>query len=143
MKNNLLVFLFLPVFCFSAAGLLLSGHASAEADAKVGVKIMEKEVLGKFLADSRGISLYTFTRDTENASSCIEGCAVNWPPFYADPSAVIEGCEPGDFASITRTDGRQQSTYKGMPLYYFKDDKYPGDTFGHGIGGVWFLVSLD
>jgi predicted lipoprotein with Yx(FWY)xxD motif len=28
-----------------------------------------------------------------------------------------------------------------MPLYYFKDDKYPGDTFGHGIGGVWFLVT--
>lgn len=140
MKNDLLVFLLLSVICFFAAGLFLSAHALAQADAAVGVKIMEKEVLGKFLADGRGISLYSFSRDTENTSSCIEGCAVNWPPFYADPSAAVEGCETVDFFSITRSDGRHQTTYKGMPLYYFKDDKYPGDTFGHGIGDVWFLV---
>ena len=29
---------------------------------KVGVKIMEKEGLGKFLADGKGMSLYSFSR---------------------------------------------------------------------------------
>ena len=77
----------------------------------------------------------------KNSSKCIEGCAVNWPPFRLDPSAAVWECEPGDFATITRSDGLQQTTYKGMPLYYFKNDKYPGDTFGHGIGGAWFLVT--
>jgi len=102
---------------------------------------MAKEVLGKYMADGMGIALYSFGKDEKNISSCLEGCAVNWPPFYLDPSAAVDGCEPGDFASITRSDGLQQTTYKGMPLYYFKDDKYPGDTFGHGIGDVWFLVA--
>jgi predicted lipoprotein with Yx(FWY)xxD motif len=54
---------------------------------------------------------------------------------------VVEGCESSDFTTIKRIDGRQQTTYKGMPLYYFKNDKYPGDTFGHGIGDVWFWVT--
>ena len=106
----------------------------------VGVKIMEKELVGKFLTDGKNMTLYYLSKDEKNISNCTDGCAVNWPPFYVDPSAVIEGCESSDFATITRTDGRQQTTYKGMPLYYFKNDKYPGDTFGQGIGDVWFLV---
>jgi len=107
----------------------------------VGVKIMEKETVGKYLADGRGITLYSFAKDEKNMSNCIEGCAVNWPPFYADPAAVVEGCEASDFATITRSDGRQQTTYQGKPLYYFKNDKYPGDTFGHGLGDAWFLIT--
>jgi predicted lipoprotein with Yx(FWY)xxD motif len=141
MKNIFSTFLLVPVFCLFVAGFLLSVQTGAKADEMIGVKIMEKEVVGKFLADGKGITLYSFSKDTENVSNCIEGCAVNWPPFHVDPSAVTEGCESRDFASITRSDGRQQTTYKGMPLYYFKDDKYPGDTFGQGIGGVWSLVT--
>jgi len=141
MRNNLSTFWVLSVFCFFTAGILLSVQTPANADEMVGVKIMEKEMLGKFLADGIGVSLYSFSKDKKNVSNCTEGCAVNWPPFYVDPAAVIEGASPTDFTAITRNDNRQQSTYKGMPLYYFKNDKYPGDTFGHGIGGVWFLVT--
>ena len=31
-------------------------------------------------------------------------------------------------------------TYKGLPLYYYKGDKNPGDTNGNNIGGVWSVV---
>jgi predicted lipoprotein with Yx(FWY)xxD motif len=141
MKNNFLIFGVFFVVSFFTASILLSCHGSAKAAEMVGVKIMEKEALGKFLADGKGVSLYSFAKDEKNASNCSEGCAVNWPPFHVDPSAVTEGCESSDFSSITRLDGRQQTTYKGMPLYYFKNDKYPGDTFGHGIGDAWFLVT--
>jgi predicted lipoprotein with Yx(FWY)xxD motif len=140
MKNAFPTFGVLFIFVFFVAGILLPSQSQAKADEMMGVKIMEKELLGKFLADGKGVSLYSFSKDDKNASNCIEGCAVNWPPFYVDPSAVIEGCESSDFTSIIRPDGKQQTTYKGMPLYYFKNDKYPGDTFGHGIGEVWFLV---
>ena len=124
------------------SGVLLSSTQSvAVAAEKAGLKIMAKEGIGKYLADGNGMTLYRFTKDTMNNSHCMEGCALNWPPFYFDPAAVEDGMEPGDFAVITRTDSRQQTTYQGMPLYYFKNDKFPGDTFGDGIGDVWFLVT--
>ena len=124
-----------------ASVILLSGLVLADTVEKVAVKIMEKEAVGKYLSDGEGMTLYRFTKDEMNNSHCIEGCAVNWPPFYIDPAAEADGLEPSDFAVITRSDSRQQTTYKGMPLYYFKNDKFPGDTFGDGVGDVWFLVT--
>jgi predicted lipoprotein with Yx(FWY)xxD motif len=29
----------------------------------------------------------------------------------------------------------------GEPLYYWVDDRSPGDTTGHEVGGVWFVVN--
>jgi len=101
---------------------------------------MEKEAVGTYLTDGNGMTLYSFARDEKNISHCIEGCAINWPPYYVDLKAVGKGLNPDDFAVITRSDGRQQTTFKGMPLYYFKNDKYPGDTFGDGLGGAWSLI---
>ena len=141
MRNTLFPFCLFTFFILCACVFLLSEEPLAKAQNTTGIKIMEKEVLGKYLADSMGITLYSFKKDEMNSSKCIEGCAVNWPPFRLDPSAAVWECEPGDFATITRSDGLQQTTYKGMPLYYFKNDKYPGDTFGHGIGDAWFLVT--
>jgi predicted lipoprotein with Yx(FWY)xxD motif len=141
MRNIQFPFCLLIIIILCTCVFLLSSQPLAKTDTTIGIKIMEKEVLGKYLADGTGISLYSFGKDEQNISNCIEGCALNWPPFYLDPSAAVDGCESGDFASITRTDGLQQTTYKGIPLYYFKNDKYPGDTFGHGIGDVWFLVT--
>lgn len=140
MEKHLAALLFMLTLYFSGIAVLPAGEVAASGARKVDVKLMQKESLGRFLAAGNGMTLYRFTRDEKDASNCLEGCAVNWPPFYAGPSAVIEGCEPSDFRTITRSDGRKQTTYKGMPLYYFKNDKYPGDTFGAGIGGKWFPV---
>ena len=140
MKNTLFPFYLFPFFILCAFVFLLSEQPQAKAQNTNGIKIMEKEILGKYLADGMAMTLYFFGKDEKNISNCIEGCTANWPPFYLEPSAAVDGCETGDFATITRTDGLQQTSYKGMPLYYFKNDKYPGDTFGHGIGDAWFLV---
>ncbi|HZE93176.1 MAG TPA: hypothetical protein VEZ49_00600 [Gemmatimonadales bacterium] len=44
---------------------------------------------------------------------------------------------------FTRTDGKKQSAFDGHPLYYFVDDKVPGDvkglTFPPGLGH-WFNI---
>jgi hypothetical protein len=42
--------------------------------------------------------------------------------------------------SITRTDGTQQLTYNDIPLYYWINDKAPGDTTGQDVGDVWYIV---
>ena len=143
MKNNFFTSKVKIICTFIIAVFLLFGLAPVMAAEEVGIKIMKKGLLGTFLTDGRGITLYSLSKDNKNLSTCIEGCAVIWPPFHVDPSAVIEGCDSSNFATIARTDGRQQTTFKGMPLYYFKNDKYPGDTLGHGIGDVWFVVLLN
>jgi predicted lipoprotein with Yx(FWY)xxD motif len=134
---NILILLALSLFLM---GNLPTAQALAMDAGMVGVKIMKKELVGKFLTDGNSMTLYNYTKDKKNKSNCIEGCAVNWPPFYGDLSTVHEDLETGDFATMERTDGRKQTTYKGMPLYYFKNDRLPGDTYGHGIGGVWHII---
>jgi predicted lipoprotein with Yx(FWY)xxD motif len=37
-------------------------------------------------------------------------------------------------------DGKQQVTYKGMPLYTYANDTAPGDTKGDKLAGVWFAA---
>jgi hypothetical protein len=44
------------------------------------------------------------------------------------------------FASITREDGKKQTTYKGMPLYYFARDAAPGDTKADVVKEIWLLA---
>jgi len=140
MKKYLPKVLFLLVMSLFVSATLLPGEVTASEVNNVGIKIMQKEELGNFMAAGNGMTLYSYTRDEKNISHCIEGCAVNWPPFYVDPSAVVEGCESSDFATITRDDGKKQTTYKNMPLYHFINDKYPGDTLGQGIGDKWFII---
>lgn len=134
------IFSLLIITLFTTSAFL-SGEVAASGINNAGVKVMQKEELGSFLAAGDSMTLYSYTKDEKNISHCIEGCAVNWPPFYVDPTAVVEGCESSDFASITRDDGRKQTTYKNMPLYHFINDKYPGDTLGQGLGKVWFIIT--
>ena len=42
---------------------------------------------GPALANSRGMTLYTFDKDSDGKSACTGKCAENWPPLMADPTA--------------------------------------------------------
>jgi predicted lipoprotein with Yx(FWY)xxD motif len=60
--------------------------------------------------------------------------------YFREKVAVSGDLEDSDFGTLTREDGQKQTTYKGMPLYYFVADKAPGDTSGHGVREVWYLA---
>jgi predicted lipoprotein with Yx(FWY)xxD motif len=92
---------------------------------------------GKALVDINGMTLYVFDRDASGKSNCNGPCAVNWPPLVADTDAKAAG----DFAFITRDDGRKQWAYKGKPLYTWSKDKNPGDTNGDGVNNVWHIAA--
>ena len=47
---------------------------------------------------------------------------------------------PGEARTIDRADGKKQVTYNDIPLYYFAQDDEAGDTYGQGVGGIWFVV---
>ncbi|HET8523631.1 MAG TPA: plastocyanin/azurin family copper-binding protein [Thermomicrobiales bacterium] len=124
--------------------LLLVALASAGAIAQDNstVQTHQDPKLGTFLTDAKGMTLYLFTKDKPNESVCFDKCAENWPPFTTSggdltlPSGVS-----GKLGTITRKDGAKQVTYNDIPLYYFAKDDDPGDTYGQGIGGVWFVVA--
>ena len=101
------------------------------------VKVAKMEGIGSYLTDIKGMTLYTFKKDTPGKSACEGPCVDNWPLFYQEKVEAKDGLAAGDFGTITRPDGKKQTTYKGMPLYYFIKDAKPGDTAGHGFKDVW------
>jgi len=123
---------------FAVLSLALACVASADPDT---IKLSEKEGVGKFFTDSKGMTLYIFKKDSPGMSACAGPCVEKWPLYSHEAVAVPEGVNAGDFGTITREDGKLQSTYKGWPLYYFKGDKAPGDVLGQGLGNVWFVVN--
>jgi predicted lipoprotein with Yx(FWY)xxD motif len=116
--------------------LLFTGMAFA---ADVGVK--DKDGIGKYLADEKGMTLYLFKKDTVGTSACAGPCVEKWPLFNIEKVTVPDGVNAGDFGAIVRSDGKKQTTYKGMPLYYFFKDLKPGDTAGQGVNNVWYVVA--
>jgi predicted lipoprotein with Yx(FWY)xxD motif len=83
--------------------------------------------------------------DAMNKSSCSSACAQLWPPVTASgkPTASA-GVSAADLGTIKRSDGSEQVTYKGHPLYYYAPDKSAGSTTGQGtnsFGAKWWLVA--
>jgi predicted lipoprotein with Yx(FWY)xxD motif len=102
--------------------------------------------LGKYMTGDGDKTLYIFTNDKagDGKSTCYDACATNWPALVVPAGAKVSaGTDAtGEFATITRTDGKLQATYKGMPLYYFAADAAAGDTKGQGQGnGKWFVAA--
>jgi len=85
---------------------------------------------GTILMDGQGKTLYYFTLDqyTNGGNACDAVCSVAWPVFYTDAIAVSSPLNPADFGSITRADGSKQTTYKGVPLYFYAGDTQPGTS---------------
>ncbi|MGZ8474528.1 MAG: COG4315 family predicted lipoprotein [Candidatus Deferrimicrobiaceae bacterium] len=118
--------------------LALAGVAFADNHA---VKLTQKDGVGKFLTDAKGMTLYIFKRDSPGKSVCEGPCVEKWPLYFREKVAVPEGVKAGDFGTIKREDGKKQTTYKGWPLYYYVGDKAPGDASGQGLGTVWFVAN--
>lgn len=112
------------------------------------VMVTENDTLGKILTDDKGMTLYLFTNDTQGTgdtagtSNCYDKCAVNWPPLLTSGDAVAgEGANADLLGTTERKDGTSQVTYNGWPLYYWFQDKNPGDATGQGVGEVWYVLS--
>jgi predicted lipoprotein with Yx(FWY)xxD motif len=100
--------------------------------------------VGRYLTDARGRALYIFEKDHANSSSCTGACATAWPPFVGTATTTDSSVSAAKIGTITRSDQTKQTTYAGMPLYYYHDDAGPGDIKGQDkdeFGGDWYLVS--
>ena len=98
--------------------------------------------LGTVLVDPDGFTVYVFLNDTDGESTCYDSCAATWPAVPGD-TAISSDLDSAMFGTSTRTDGTEQLTVNGQPLYRYSPDANPGDTGGQGIGDVWFVVGSD
>jgi predicted lipoprotein with Yx(FWY)xxD motif len=123
---------FLLVSC-SAALLGLTTVAFAQMPpTKIG-----NSAKGKVLTNEKGMTLYTFAKDSKGKSACNGGCAKSWPPLLAAADAKATH----GYTIITRSDGAKQWAYKGKPLYTWKNDHKPGDITGNGfLKGAWHIA---
>jgi predicted lipoprotein with Yx(FWY)xxD motif len=101
--------------------------------------------LGSILVDSTGRTLYLFKADVGDKSACSGACATAWPPLVVTGKATAGGgLTASKLGTITRSDGTQQVTYNGHPLYTFVNDTKPGETTGQGVtafGAAWFALT--
>ena len=128
------------------ASAMASGSAGAAGSAASSITIgsTNDPQLGAYLTGANGMTLYVFSADTPNTSTCTGQCATMWPPLTLASGATITGPSgaSGTFSLISRPDGTMQAAYNGMPLYYFSGDTAPGQTNGQGVGGKWVVAPL-
>jgi predicted lipoprotein with Yx(FWY)xxD motif len=86
------------------------------------------------------MTLYWFKNDSPGKSACAGPCVEKWPIYYRETVAAGEGTAAADFGTITREDGKKQTTFRGYPLYYWVGDKTKGDTAGQGMNNVWYVI---
>lgn len=98
--------------------------------------------LGQVLIDARGRTLYLYTPDGKNTSTCYGQCASLWPPLLSSgkPRAA-HGVKASLLGTTKRKDGKSQVTYAGHPLYFFAEDDEAGDVYGQGLQNIWYAVS--
>ena len=121
-----------------------TGTAGIPVTGEPTIHVSQSTTFGPILVDDEGLSLYLFTKDTQDgeSSSCNDECAVEWPPLLSQGSPVAgEGVDNTLLGTIIREDGSLQVTYNGWPLYYFAQDATLGDTKGQGLEDIWFRVT--
>ncbi len=127
----------LVVWVASMAILVVSAGVQAMDHA---VQTKNKEGVGNYLADAKGMTLYWFKNDLPGKSACAGPCVEKWPIYYRESVMAGKDLKGEDFGTITREDGKKQTTFRGYPLYYWAGDKAPGDTGGQGVKDVWYVV---
>ncbi|MFE0022816.1 hypothetical protein [Amycolatopsis sp. NPDC059021] len=99
--------------------------------------------LGQVITDKDGFTLYRYEKDTAKPpkSNCDGDCAKAWPPVMAQGDVQVQGVDKSMVGTVKRSDGTEQITVGGWPLYRYAKDAKAGEAKGQGVGNVWFGVN--
>ena len=104
------------------------------------VTIVKVPGLGKVLADSNGMTLYTLTSNGAPVA-CTGACPSIWPPLIA--TGTPKGAKGVKHLGTDTASG--QVTESGNPLYLFTKDTASGQANGQGVnafGATWNVVKV-
>ena len=134
MKKTIMFLVVIGVLIFGVSVVMGMHHA---------IKIQDKAGIGKYFTDTEGKTLYWFKKDSPGKSTCGGACLEKWPIYYRETVAAPKGIKAEDFGTITREDGKKQTTFRGYPIYYWAGDKKAGETNGQGFNKVWSVINPD
>src|SRR5689334_16413665 len=126
-----------------------SAAASASASSGGSAETVDLKSIsgipGMALVDEEGKTLYLWEADKNGTSTCTGPCAAAWPPVTTSgPPQAGSGVDKALLSTVKRSDGTEQVTYNGHPLYYFVGDTGPGTAKGQGskdFGASWYVLS--
>jgi predicted lipoprotein with Yx(FWY)xxD motif len=122
-------------------------HVRAHTAAAGATIKLRKTGRGTLLVNSRGFTLYSFSKDGKRINRCqkISGCTSSWPVVKTRgrPRAG-HGVKRSKLGTIKLANGTTQVTYAGHPLYTYSGDSGPGKTSYVGVkafGGTWYAIN--
>jgi predicted lipoprotein with Yx(FWY)xxD motif len=119
----------------TSLALPLGAYASTPKAAKATVvKAVSGGQFGKILTTTSGAALYTYSKDTKNHSKVTGALLAAWPPLVVPAGTSPVGNSVAGLGVIKRTNGQEQVTYRGKPLYTFVKDT-GNQVTGQGIKG--------
>lgn len=151
MKKNYIIAIVLVVLAVTASWYIAKGSKVAPSPSNTpsasagnvnkAVVSVNKDSVGYFMSDLKGMTLYEFGNDKNNISSCNDACAKMWPPFLYTGQDWRSSSDPltSQLSIIERADGTKQFSYANKPLYYYNGDKTPGDKLGISTPG-WTII---
>ncbi|MBJ7354782.1 MAG: hypothetical protein JHC98_08160 [Thermoleophilaceae bacterium] len=137
--------LFLVTLTAALASFFIAFALVDVASAGGGKRIKTgKTRFGTILQDSRGRSLYLFTKERGSTSKCYGECAKEWPPVLTSNDPVATGgAKQSELGTTRRRGGKTQVTYNGHPLYYFVAEDEANEVLCQNVyefGGKWYVV---
>jgi len=143
-------FIFILMACLYSCSKSSGGYGNTTnpppvTTPSVSFQIKNDAHFGSVITDGSGNTLYFFSLDANGSSACTTagGCLAVWPIVYEASPTLGTGLNASDFASISRSDGSKQTTYKGWPLYRYAGDATAGNINGDGVDRVWFVAKPD
>jgi predicted lipoprotein with Yx(FWY)xxD motif len=126
-----------------------SATAPSAATAAVGVRVSSATVgrVGVVLTNGEGKTLYTFAPDHHAAVTCVQSCAIVWPPLKVPSGGTPLAAGSVKTALISSSpdpEGGRVVTYAGWPLYLYAGDSGPGTAKGQALninGGLWYVIT--
>src|SRR5205807_5071076 len=135
-----------PARAPSTGSAVASSTSSASSPGSAVEVTTKHRKFGTVLAAGpKRLTVYMFEDDRGSKSNCNAACAKAWPPVVTSGTPGVGGkAASADLGTTMRSDGAQQVTYKGHPLYYFIKDKDDGDAYGegkHAFGADWYVIA--
>jgi predicted lipoprotein with Yx(FWY)xxD motif len=124
-------------------GGAVSDAASTHATSSLVMSALKTTTYGTILQSTR--TVYTLT---PSKVACTAKCLTYWPevllPKGTTRATAGHGVNGAKLGTIKRADGRLQVTYAGKALYWFVNDKAPGQVKGNvsDTWGKWSVAVL-
>lgn len=115
-----------------------AGSGQSASTATATVTTAKVPGYGEALANAKGAALFLFTGKT----ACTGSCAQQWTPLTVTGTPTAgSGVKASLLSTVKRSDGSEQVTYAGHPLYTHPGMAAASVAGTASGGGIWYLVA--